>query len=157
MFLINLVPYYQITFGHFLYADIYRKNPLNTIDLIGISKPKETLFKASIRNFSELTGIYLNPICFQPLMTTVTRPRTDIDDFILDDEIIMIPEYYCAVKMPHLTKQIVSKQIIFQWKTYEEITINHSFLIDQYAYWELNYRLTNNKMDILPNRLQTHL
>lgn len=157
MFLINLIPYYQIKDGHFLYADIYQNNFSDKLDLIGISKPHETLLNASLRQFAKLTGMHLNHICFQPLMTMVTRPHLDIDDIVLNEEIIMIPEYHCAVKMPHLTKQILSKQITFRWLTYQEIMSSHSFLIDKYVYWELNHRLIHKKMDILPNQRQTHL
>ncbi len=155
MFQVSLIPYFKLEQDNILYASVFTENQFCPLELIGIGSTNETIRQTAIRTFAMHTGMYLNPIRFEQLMCSVTLPITEIQNEITDENILMIPRYYISVQLPHKISSIDSKQVIFNWSTYETLMGRNTFPIDNYALWELNYRLSIDKTDILPNQQQT--
>lgn len=152
MFQVSLIPYFISDTKAISYAHIQKETPCLSLELSGIGNKNDSLKETAIRSFAQRTGIYLNPIRFQQLLTQIMLPITEIENTIQNENILMIPRYYFAVHLPRLIHTVSSQEIILTWWSYPTILTKYPFIADQYALWELNERLITNKTDILPNR-----
>ncbi len=155
MFQVALILYVQNQKNELLYASVRKTNDICLLPLIGAGTSKETLLHTSIQTFAELTGMFLNPIRFKPLMCSVTVPIIEITGNVSDENILMIPKYYMAVHLPRPIENVSSQDVSFHWVNYDTMIEQYDYLIDKYALWELHHRLITNKSDILPNYKQT--
>ncbi len=105
----------------------------------------ETPLEAAKREAKEEANIPTKNSFFQ-LSSTASIPVEAIRGFLWGEDVLVIPEYTFGVEVDDEKIGLKDEHTEYKWGTYEEISEKLEWDSNKTALWELNHRLTKNKL-----------
>lgn len=142
---ILVFPYYKTDKGQIEYC-IFKRKDLNVWQgIAGGGVKGESSLEAAERETFEEAEITSESKMFQ-LNSVASIPVEAISGFIWGDDTLVIPEYSFAVEVSNKNVHLHDEHTKYKWVTYEEAMSKLKWDSNRTALWELNHRLTKNKL-----------
>ena len=142
---ILVFPYIKITDEEIKYC-LFKRNDLEVWQgIAGGGEIEESPIQAAIREANEEAGTPLESKITQ-LSSISPIPVTAISGFVWGEDTLVIPEYSFGVELISKEIKLSNEHTQYEWLTHEKATKKLNWDSNRTALWELDYRLTHNKM-----------
>ena len=142
---ILVFPYHKTDEGQIKYCVFKRKDLEVWQGIAGGGVKGESPLETAKREAFEEAEIASENKMFQ-LSSIASIPVEAISGFIWGDDTLVIPEYSFGVEVSSKNIHLHNEHIRHEWVTYEEAMDKLKWDSNRTALWELNHRLTENKL-----------
>lgn len=149
---ILVFPYIKIIDKSFKYC-IFKRNDLRVWQgIAGGGEEGESPIQTAVREANEEAGISLKAK-ITPLASVNSIPVEAISGFIWGENTLVIPEYSFGIEQVSEEIKLSNEHFQYKWLVYEEAHKMLTWDSNRTVLWELNHRLTNNKMSFIVNQI----
>lgn len=143
---ILVFPYFRESDGSIKYCIFKREDLKVWQGIAGGGEEGEKPIETGIREANEEADIPLDSKITQ-LSTTCSIPVTAISGFIWGEDVVVIPEYSFGVELRSKDPiKLSDEHLQFEWLSFEVAYQRLNWDSNRTAIWELNHRLTHNKI-----------
>jgi dATP pyrophosphohydrolase len=145
-----VIPYTRTIDGQIKYCVFKREDMKVWQGIAGGGEDGETPHQTAIREAHEEAGVSLNSKIIQ-LSSVCAIPVVAISGFVWGEDVLVIPEYSFGVELMSEDIVLSNEHLQYEWLSYEETKKRFEWDSNRTALWELDYRLTHNKIDTIRN------
>lgn len=143
-------PYFKSKEQELEYCIFRRKDMGAWQGVAGGGEVGETPLESAKRETFEEAGI-TSDNRFVQLSSISSVPVEAISGFIWGEDVLVIPEYSFAVRVKSKEIHLKDEHSKFEWLNFDEAMGRLEWDSNRSALWELNHRLTKNKLSNIKN------
>ena len=138
-------PYIKSSDGTIKYC-LFKRNDLSVWQgIAGGGEEGETPLETAKREANEEAGIPMEYVTTQ-LSSIASIPVEAISGFIWGEDIIVIPEYTFGIEVMSEKISLSDEHRVCEWLSFDDAHKKLEWDSNRTALWELNHRLTHNKL-----------
>ncbi len=142
---ILVFPYIRTDNGNIEYCIFKRRDLKVWQGIAGGGEKGESPMETAKRETFEEVGITIKSK-FTQLSSIASIPVEAISGFIWGEDILVIPEYSFGVEVHNKEIYLKNEHTKYEWVNYKEAIDKLKWDSNRTALWELNYRVTKNKI-----------